>query len=65
MFHSHVWYIACNLFCNVFYGMQANFARQRSGSSVAAAPAESSQAPPASSQSIAAKSLLDQHIIST
>ena len=38
--------------------------RQRSGCSVAA-PAESSQAPPASSQSIAAKSLLHQHITST
>ena len=46
--HSHVWYIAWNLFCNVFYCMQANSAsqKQRSGSSVAAAPAESSQAPP-------------------
>ena len=48
IFHSHVWYIAWNLFCNVFYCMQANSAsqKQRSGSSVAAAPAESSQAPP-------------------
>ena len=29
MFHSHVWYIACNLFCNVFYCMQALTLRGR------------------------------------
>ena len=56
--------IACNLFCNVFNCMQAKSARQRQEKRLLSG-STCQKFPGPSSQSIAAKSLLHQHITST